>query len=283
MERDSFADCLQRIFLISMKQYQEKHQLIVEWLHEARKRILDALTKDFAIDTKANKNDLVTEVDRLTEQFFIEKIRKNFPGHKILGEEGFGDELQTDEGVIWLIDPIDGTMNFVHQKQNFAISLAIYENGTGMAGYIYDVVRDELYYAIRGAGAFYQDERLPRLIDVPLEEALIGMNALWLVENKRADHRLITPLVHRAHGIRSYGSAALELAYVATGRLNGYISFNLMPWDYAAGKVIVEEVGGLVTTTSGRPVSILKKGSLFVSTPDLHKEIIKGYLAKAEK
>lgn len=266
-----------------MKQWKKTHQLILLWLKEARKRILDSLTKDFTIATKANKNDLVTEVDRQTEQFLIEKIRGTFPDHQILGEEGFGDNIQTTDGVIWLIDPIDGTMNFVHQQQNFAISLAIYENGTGVAGYIYDVYRDELYYAIRGEGAYFQEERLPELPDVSLEEALIGINGLWLVENKRIDHRIVTPLVHRAHGIRSYGSAALEMAYVATGRLNAYLSFHLMPWDFAAGKVIVEEVGGKVTTASGKPLSILEKGSLFVATPRLHEEILHGYLAGSDK
>ncbi len=261
-----------------MAQWQDIHQYVTRWLKEAREQIIVSLQKNLAISTKSNKNDLVTEVDKNIERFFIEKIRSTFPDHRILGEEGFGDEITSTDGTIWLIDPIDGTLNFVHQKLNFMISIAIYENGSGISGYIYDVIRDELYYAIRGKGAYFQDTRLSPLEDVPLDEALIGINGTWLVDNKRVDHRLLTPIVHRAHGIRSYGSAAMEMAYVATGRLNAYLSFKLMPWDFAAGKIIVEELGGKATTAAGEELTIFHKGSVLIASPALHEHLLNHYL-----
>ncbi len=113
-----------------------------------------SMKKALIIETKSNAADLVTNMDREIEQFLIGKIKETFPHHHILGEEGYGDEVTSSDGVVWLIDPIDGTMNFVHQKRNFAISIGIYENGIGKIGLIYDPVHDELYHALKGAGAF---------------------------------------------------------------------------------------------------------------------------------
>ena len=105
-----------------------------QWVKEAGERIRASFDKTLNIETKSNPNDLVTNIDKEIEQFFIKKIRADFPTHKIMGEEGFGDELTNLDGVVWMIDPIDGTMNFIHQQRNFAISLAVYENGIGKIG-----------------------------------------------------------------------------------------------------------------------------------------------------
>lgn len=248
------------------------------WLKEAGERIRFALKEQLDISTKADKNDLVTNVDKETEQFFIEKIRNTYPGHRILGEEGFGDKIESTDGVIWIIDPIDGTMNFVHQKRNFMISVGIYENGVGHLGYIYDCIHNELYFAEKGEGAYFQDEQLAMLEPVELDKAMIGINALWLTENKRIDPSIIAPIVKKARGTRSYGSAALEMAYVGAGWMDAYISMRLSPWDFAAGKVIIEELGGKMTTLSGEPLSILSGSSVFVSKPGLHDELLNNYL-----
>ncbi len=133
------------------------------WVKEAGDKIRSSFDKTLDIQTKSNPNDLVTNIDKEIEQFFIKKIREIYPNHKIMGEEGFGDRSIKHEGVVWLIDPIDGTMNFIHQQRNFAISLGIYENGLGKIGLVYDVVHDELYHAFRGEGAYMNESAITRI------------------------------------------------------------------------------------------------------------------------
>ncbi|MFJ7730092.1 inositol monophosphatase family protein [Neobacillus sp. NPDC097160] len=249
-----------------------------EWVKEAGDRIRLSFEKTLNIETKSNPNDLVTNIDKEIEQFFIHKIRSVYPDHKIMGEEGFGDELKSPEGVVWLIDPIDGTMNFIHQQRNFAVSIGVYENGIGQIGLIYDVVHDELYHAIRGKGAFLNGKPIPALKETTVKESIIALNATWVMENHRIDHNLMIPLVRDARGTRSYGTAALEMVFVATGRVDAYLSMRLSPWDFAAGAVIVEELGGIVTNIKGEKLDFLSKDSLLTANPGLHQEIINEYL-----
>lgn len=249
-----------------------------KWIKEAGEKIKESFTKTLDIQTKSNRNDLVTDIDKATEQFFINKIRDTYPEHKILGEEGLGDTLKSTDGVIWIIDPIDGTMNFVHMKRNFAISIGIYEDGVGKIGLIYDVVRDELYHCMKHQGVFLNENKINSLKKVDVTEAIIGMNATWVTENKRIDPSVLGPLVKDVRGTRSFGCAAIEFAYVATGILDGHISLRLSPWDFAAGKILVEELGGIVTDLRGNPLNILKQNSIFVSKPGLHEQVLQTYL-----
>jgi myo-inositol-1(or 4)-monophosphatase len=249
-----------------------------QWVKEAGEIIRASFDQTLNIQTKSNANDLVTNMDREIEQFFIEKIRETFPDHKILGEEGFGDHLDSLEGVVWILDPIDGTMNFIHQQRDFAISLGIYENGIGMIGLVYDVVHDELYHALKGSGAYMNELKLPDLERVEVDKAILSLNATWLLENDRIDHNLLIPLAKDVRGIRSFGSAALEMVFVASGRLDAYISLRLAPWDFGAGAVIAEELGGVVTNLKGEKLNFLAKDTLFVAKPGLHETILKKYL-----
>ncbi|MDQ0177015.1 inositol monophosphatase family protein [Bacillus chungangensis] len=248
---------------------------VKKWLKEARQRIIRSFDDILYIQTKSDKSDLVTNIDKEIEQFFIRNIRTVFPGHHIIGEEGFGDDLKRLDGTVWLIDPIDGTMNFVHQQRNFMISIGVYEDGVGKYGYIYDVIHDELYYAIKGKGAYFNDRAIAKLReDVAVAEALISINASWLTRNYCMDASRLIQLVKDVRGTRSYGSAALEFAYVATGRLDAYLTMRLSPWDFAAGKIIVEELGGIVTTLKGEPLKLLEKNAVLVSKPGLHKQLL---------
>ncbi|WML43564.1 inositol monophosphatase family protein [Neobacillus sp. PS3-40] len=253
-----------------------------KWVKEAGQMIRASFDKTLNIQTKSDPNDLVTNIDQEIEQFFISKIREIFPNHRILGEEGFGDELTSSKGIVWLIDPIDGTMNFIHQQRNFAISLGIYEGGVGKIGLVYDVVHDELYHAISGKGAYMNDKQLLPLKEVGVKESIIALNATWVLENERIDHQLLIPLVKEARGTRSYGSAALEIIFVATGRVDAYISLRLSPWDFAAGAVILEELGGIVTNLRGEKLDYLSKDSLLVAKPGLHEIILKEYLKEGK-
>nr|WP_087946605.1 inositol monophosphatase family protein [Neobacillus bataviensis] len=249
-----------------------------EWVKEAGDRIRLSFEKTLNIESKSNANDLVTNIDKEIEQFFINKIRGVYPEHRIMGEEGFGDELNSLEGIVWLIDPIDGTMNFIHQQRNFAISIGVYENGIGQIGLIYDVAHDELYHAIRGKGAFINGKPIPLLKESTVKESIIALNATWVMENHRIDHHLLIPLVRDARGSRSYGTAALEMVYVATGRVDAYLSMRLSPWDFGAGAVIVEELGGVVTNLKGEKLNFLTQDSLLTANPGLHQEVLKNYL-----
>lgn len=251
-----------------------------QWIREAGERIRHSFQTELSIETKSNPDDLVTNMDKETEQFFINKINNSFPTHKILGEEGFGNKLASLDGIVWIIDPIDGTMNFIHQQRNFAISIGIYENGIGKIGLIYDVVHDELYHARKGFGAFLDEQKIPQLKGVPLNESILGINATWITENKRIDPKVLVPLVNSVRGTRSYGSAALEIAYVVTGRIDTYITMRLSPWDFAAGIILLEEVGGIASTLEGEPLDLLTENSVIVTKKNLHGEIFDKYLKK---
>lgn len=248
------------------------------WIREAGERIRKSFTENLTVKTKSNRNDLVTQMDEAIEEFFVREIQTNFPGHQVLGEEGYGKDRDSLNGVLWIIDPIDGTMNFVHQQRHFCISVGIYENGVGMLGFIYDVAADDLYYGVRGQGAYLNGERMSDLNKVDVEDALLALNATWITENRKIDYRKVAPLVRDLRGVRSYGSAALELAYVALGILDGYISMRLAPWDFAAGLILLTEVGAVVTTVEGEPVSLLDNCSVFAAKDGLHQQILKDYL-----
>ncbi|GLB60355.1 inositol monophosphatase family protein [Cytobacillus sp. NCCP-133] len=261
-----------------MANWSEVDTYAKSWVKEAGENIRKSFSKKLTIMTKSNANDLVTDIDQGTEQFFIKKIKEKFPEHRIMGEEGFGDKLSNLDGVVWIIDPIDGTMNFVHQQRNFAISIGIYENGEGKIGLIYDVVHDELYHCKKGHGVYMNDLKLPPLKETEVSKAIIGLNATWVTENKRIDPSLLAPLVKEARGTRSYGSAAIEMAYIASNRVDAYITLRLAPWDFAAGVIMIEELGGVVTTLKGEKLNFLENNSVLVSKPGLHKEIMKEYL-----
>lgn len=169
-------------------------------------------------------------------------------------------------------------MNFVHQKRNFAISLGIYQDGVGKLGYIYDVVNDDLYHALHNGGAYYNDEKLRPLAETRISESIIGMNATWAAPNRYVDHGAVISLIQDVRGVRSYGSAALEIAYVASGRLDAYISMRLSPWDIAGGMVIAHEVGAVSSNFSGEGANLLKQDTFLVSNPSIQPMLLDKYI-----
>lgn len=242
-------------------------------------KIRHSFSSELAIESKSDANDLVTNIDKEIEQFFIHHIRKDYPGHLILGEEGFGDSLSALDGYVWMLDPIDGTMNFIHQQRNFAISLGIYKDGVGVLGYIYDVIHNELYSAQKGHGAYFNDEPIPVLESTTISEAIIGLSPNWIIPNHRIHNEGLIKLVQDVRGIRSYGSAALELAYVATGRIDAYISLRLSPWDIAGGVVIAQEVGAVATNLNGQPLKFLEQDTFLVARKSIHDTLLSNYIS----
>lgn len=254
-----------------------------QWVLDAGINIRKHMHDELKIETKSNRNDLVTSLDKETEHFFVRNIKEHFPDHSIIGEEGYGDPICSLEGTVWIIDPIDGTMNFVHQKRNFAISIGIYHNGQGEIGFIYDVMADILYHAKKGEGAYKNDRFLPPLKkSVQLKDALISLNHNWLCPNKLVDEKKMQQFIRSIRGARTIGSAAIEFAHVAEGIADGYLSLSLMPWDVAAGLIIVHEVGGTATNIDGKPLNLLGKDSLVVCNRAIQKDIL-GFLRKAKQ
>jgi len=255
-----------------------------EWILEAGAKIREQMQTPLIIHTKSNPQDLVTTVDKEIERFLAGKIRDTYPEHALISEEGYGDELSTLKGTVWLIDPIDGTTNFIHQRRNFAISAGIYQNGIGEIGLIYDVMSDVLYSAKRGEGAYRNDERLPMLRkDFSLETSVLALNNKWLIENPLVQIETMENLVRNVRATRTYGSAALEFAYVAEGIVDGYMTIRLSPWDVAAGIILVQEVGGVTTDIDGNPLNLLKNNSVVTCNQALQQTLVHEVLKSGRK
>lgn len=248
------------------------------WTKQSGEMIKQSFAHKLTIQSKTTASDLVTNMDKQIEQFFVDNIKQLFPEHRVLGEEGFGDQVDSLDGNVWIIDPIDGTTNFINQKKHFAVSVAMYQNGIGKIGIIYDVATNDIYHCIAGQGAYRNEEKLPPLQESNLAQSLIGLNARWVTKNRRIDPEVLSPLVRHTRGIRSYGSAAIEMAYVATGKLGGYISLRLAPWDIAAGMLLINEVGGKTTNLDGQPINLLAQNTVLCANPFIHKEILHEYV-----
>src|SRR5690625_2001497 len=244
-----------------------------KWILEAGALIRSQINNPLIVDTKTNRNDLVTQLDKEVELFLTTKIKQNYPDHSIVSEEGFGDSKINEQGIIWIIDPIDGTMNLVHQKRNFAISVGIYRQGIGEIGFIYNVIEDQLYSAQKNQGT-YKNNQLLEPLDYPLsmENTIICLNHRWLCENNFINETIMQQLVKQVRGTRAYGSAALGFAYVSEGVIDAYITMHLEPWDFAGGKIIVQEVGGKITSTDGEVIDPLIGTSLLVCHPQIHQK-----------
>jgi myo-inositol-1(or 4)-monophosphatase len=247
-----------------------------KWVVEAGSRLEPTSVGFFEVEHKTSAADLVTEKDREIETFFISQIRNHYPSHFVLGEEGVSNQQSYDprKETVWIIDPIDGTTNFVHMRRSFSISVALYDKGKPVFGLVYDPIAKELFHAFVGQGAYLDTEKLKPLDGVSIEEGVISINPLWLVPNDYVDFLPFQPLVQQLRGVRYIGSAALELAYVACGRLDAYLDFRLSPWDIAAGLIILKEVHAITTTMDNREIDVFNKSTTFTAKPVLHEQIL---------
>ncbi len=219
------------------------------------------------IDQKG-KNDYVSEVDRMVERDIIGIIKASFPEHGILAEES-GEHLGND--YVWVIDPLDGTTNFLHGFPQYAVSIALKYKGRIEVGVIYDPLRDELFTAKRGGGAMLNNRRLRVTQQTSLKSALIGTGFPFKTD-KYLDAYLgmFKALTTECAGIRRAGAAALDLAYVAAGRLDGFWEIGVMEWDMAAGILLIKEAGGVVTDFSFND-NYLQSGNLITGSPKMHQ------------
>lgn len=217
-------------------------------------------------------NELVTQVDREAEAIIVADIRKAYPDHAILAEES---GASGDSEYRWIIDPLDGTTNYVHGFPQFCVSIALEHRGRLDQGVVFDPLRQELFTASRGAGARLDDRRIRVSRRAGLEGALLGTGFPF-----RGDYDLDTylatlrALVPRTGGVRRAGAAALDLAYVAAGRLDGFWEFGLAPWDMAAGVLLIREAGGLITDADGGE-DYLESGNIVAGTPKVLRDLVK--------
>ena len=215
--------------------------------------------------------DLVTEADRASEALIVEQLQAHFPDHAIVAEEG--SRLAGASAYRWHVDPLDGTTNFAHGFPIFAVSLGLEKEGEMILGVIYDPTRDEMFVAEKGGGARLNDQPLHVSSVNHLAEALLATGFPSKKRHKNANIHLYHQLNMRSHGVRRPGSAALDLACVASGRLDGFWEFHLQPWDVAAGKLLVEEAGGCITDIQGRPHR-LDSASIAGSNQLLHSQLL---------
>jgi myo-inositol-1(or 4)-monophosphatase len=238
---------------------------------EAGVVLLENLGKVKKIEFKA-KNSLVTEVDKLSEEIIINNIKKSFPSHDIFAEESGRHSENSD--YLWLIDPIDGTTNYAHAYPFFSISIALEVKGEVEIGLVYDPVKDEMFTAEAGKGAYLNGE----LIKVSKSDSIEHSNVCtgfmheveWMVE---ANIKHFGNFIRRARAVRRDGSAALDVCYVACGRFDGFWELGLNPWDTAAAVLILKEAGGQVTTFSGDEYSIYIK-EILASNSIIHGKMI---------
>src|SRR5947209_17589569 len=218
--------------------------------------------------------NFVSLADKRAEEMLYTDLAKARPGYGFIGEEG-GNREGADKTHTWIVDPLDGTTNFLHGIPQFAISMVLHREGTIIAGVIYNPANEELYVAERGKGAFLNDQRLRVAGRRKLSDCVI---ACGLPHIGRGDHELsrqeMTEIQNRVAGLRRFGAASLDMAFVAAGRLDGYWERNLQAWDMAAGQIIVREAGGLVSGINGNDHPLVTR-SVICGNEFVHAELVK--------
>jgi len=217
------------------------------------------------------QHDFVTEVDRAAEAAMIEMLREVYPTHAILAEES---GPSGDSEYLWIIDPLDGTTNFIHGLPQYAVSIALAHRGVLQHAVVFDVNRNELFTASKGAGAFLNDKRIRVSHCAKLDEALLGTGFPYRVfDHVDAYLVIFKEMSRRCAGIRRPGAASLDLAWLAAGRLDGFWEFGLSPWDIAAGALLILEAGGLVSDLSGES-GFLDSGNIVAATPKIFPPLL---------
>jgi myo-inositol-1(or 4)-monophosphatase len=217
--------------------------------------------------------DLVTQYDLLSEALIVDGLRHAFPQDSVLAEEGGGD--QSSRGT-WLVDPLDGTTNFAHGIPFFAISIAYQQGEDIQLALVYDPMRQELFHARRGQGAWLNERRLHVSSTVDLGEALLATGFPYDMRTHPENNlKHFAAFALRSRGIRRLGAASLDLAYVAAGRFDGYWELRLWPWDWAAGILLVREAGGMVTRADGGEDIFAQPTSILASNGLLHEAMLR--------
>lgn len=221
--------------------------------------------------TKKSHSDYVSEVDRAAEQTIIETLLDAYPDHAILAEES---GTQGDSEYVWIIDPLDGTTNFLHGYPQYAVSIALQHKGVLMQAVVYDPTKNDLFTATRGRGAYLNERRIRVSRRPELADALIGTGFPYT----RFEHldpylNILRDFMQKSAGLRRPGAAALDLAYTAAGRYDGFFETGLKPWDIAAGCLLITEAGGMVSDLQGGD-GFLKSGHVCAGNPKIYEQML---------
>lgn len=220
-------------------------------------------------------NDFVTQIDQAAEQAIIDVLLKAYPSHAVLAEEsGPSANLQSDHEYVWIIDPLDGTTNFIHGFPQYCVSIALQQRGVTTQAVVFDPVHNDLFTASKGEGTFLNGKRLRVSRRDRLSESLIGTGFPARDLSKLDEYlEMFKIMTKKCQGLRRPGSAALDLAYVAAGRLDGFFEKGLQSWDMAAGALLITEAGGIVADFTGE-AEYLDKGDIIAGNPKIFYQII---------
>ncbi len=245
---------------------------IINISKESGELIRSKFNTNFNLEFKSNESDLVTEVDKASEKIILDFIKKKYPTHGIITEEG-GTSLSKSE-YNWVIDPLDGTTNFAHGFPMFAVSIGLQKNGRTIAGVVYDIMQNVIYSAEAGNGAFENDKKINVNDNANLRRALLVTGFPYdVAENPENALGKFVAFTKASRGIRRLGSAAIDFCYAAKGVFDGFWEVHLKPWDMCAGKLIVEEAGGLVTDFEGNKIDIFSK-KILATNGKIHNAMI---------
>jgi len=231
-----------------------------------------AIAKNSKIEYKSNESDLVTNIDKASEKLITDFVKKKYPSHGILAEEGGNIKEGTE--YVWIIDPLDGTVNFTHGLPIFSISIGIQKNGKTIAGVVYDIPQNILYSAESGGGAFANDEKIKVSDNSNIAHSILVTGFPYNIhQNPYNALEKFVSFTRKARGIRRLGSAAIDFCYVARGVFDGFWEVYLSPWDVCAGKFIVEEAGGIVTNFNSEQIGVDSK-QILASDGKIHNDML---------
>jgi len=243
----------------------------VEIARESGSLLANYLERHVGFELKG-EFDLVTEADRASERLVVERLRSRFPSHNIVAEEGGGHQAVSD--YCWFVDPLDGTTNYAHSFPMFNVTLGLACAGEVIAGVVYDPVRQELFTAERGGGAYLNNRRIRVSPVQNLADSLASTGFPSRKRHHNVNIHFYYQVAMATHGVRRTGSAALDLAYVAASRLDFFWEFGLKPWDMAAGTLLVREAGGRVSDMRGAPHSLTGSEHLVADNGALHQQVL---------
>jgi len=233
-----------------------------------------ALDLDLLKISSKGPNDFVSEVDHAAEQAIIDILLQAYPGHGILAEESGRAHGAKNSEFVWIIDPLDGTTNFLHGFPVYAVSIALAHRGQVQQGVVYDPTRNDLFYASRGRGAFLNDRRLRVSKRTRMNEALIGTGFPFRKgDNFKRYVKMFEEVMQNCAGLRRPGAAALDLCYVAAGYYDGFFETGLNPWDIAAGSLMITEAGGLIGNFTGE-ADYLHQREVVAGTPKVYGQMV---------
>jgi myo-inositol-1(or 4)-monophosphatase len=241
--------------------------------------LLKNLQQPIERSIKSSDIDIVTAADKESEDYIVSQLKHHYPAHHIVGEEGGGQGASLDQAeYLWFVDPLDGTVNFASNIPHFSVSIALTtRDREPLLGVVYDPNRDECFYGFQGGGAYLNGERLQVNAHKPLSDCILGSGFAY---DRRVNPNGNIPqwnaFLVRVRDLRRFGSAALDLSYVASGRFDGYWERSLNPWDALAGMIILREAGGVVSDYEGNPTPQFGKDGRYLSASNeaLHREMI---------